>query len=262
MQVRSLLPFAVVSVLASAACSASAPGAASESGLTSSAAGFEYECEAPTSFTILEDAQTTRVAVTGAYLRFVDGFGPQLGARDTTYRAPAGKERMRFDGFTYGGDCHLQVVADTSASAGAATTTVRVQCRSGEEFQQDVYACKNPKPVTLAAPATPTVPAEPSGPAPTAKRWTCTSPGALFGATVTMQLDATRMRVDNGEFDYVGVSAESGDQDLLTFTDFGYGGDCAMSTTVDRKALDGAGEVSLRVECYGDDEIDDRYVCR
>lgn len=256
MRSLGLVPAGVLALLA-VACSSTVPSqGAGESDLTASE-GFAYDCTADA--TILEDANKLLVEVTPTRLRFTDGHGPNLGAIDAQYRPRGGAERVRYDGFGYGGDCGLDIVADKTALSGAATTTVRVQCRSYEDFVQDIYTCKNPRPVTIAEPA-PAPPPDPT-PAADARTWSCTGDTGVLGDEVKLQLDETSIRVEGEDYPYLGLREASVSGKLAYSLE--YGGDCSLTATVAKSALEaGTKEIELSLSCDGPDEFADVYTCK
>lgn len=206
--------------------------------------------------------------VTNGLLRYTDGYGETLGARDNGYRPPSGTTRARYDGFEYGGDCWLRVVANSGLVLGDPSAQLRVQCTSDEDFFQDVYTCSNPRRASLEIPdPTPAPPPEPSVPE-DLKKWECTTsdPSAL-GAAVTMQLDEDSMRLvaHDDDLTYEGVR----DRDYrpqhgsyIEYDDFEYGGDCSLSAVVEERALIPAtSSVTLKVRCAGDDFVQGVYRC-
>lgn len=255
MRSLALVPAGLVALVA-VACSSTAPSeGAGESDLTASK-GFAYDCTA--SSTILEDADELLVEVTPTRLRFTDGYGPNLGAMDSKYRPRGGADRVRYDGFGFGGDCSLDIIADRTALAGAETTTVRVQCRSYEEFYQDIYTCKNPRPVTIAEPA-PAPPPDPT-PAADARTWSCKGDIGALGDDVKLQLDEKSIRVE-GDHEHLGLREEAVAGKLAYSLEFG--GDCSLTATVATSALEAtAKEIELSLSCEGPDAFTDVYTCK
>lgn len=252
-------PVVACLALVAVACSAAAPEAGSSEENATAANGFEYECASPGAF-ILSEAETTKVAVSEKRIRFTDAFGESEGVRDPSYRTPAGTDRMRFHGFNFGEDCGLFLVADRAMLGGAETAQLRVQCR-GDDFMQDLYTCTNPRAVSLPDPVPQPPPPPPPAPAASAKRWTCTG-GEFFGATITMAVDATAMSLENDDFEFTSART-GGEGGKAIYEDFGFGGDCSLSATIDETAIGATtGEVSVRVLCEGPDFFDETYACR
>lgn len=256
MRLLALVPAGLLALVA-VACSSTVPSEGSgEADLTASK-GFAYDCTA--SSTILEDADKLLVEITPTRLRYTDGYGASLGAIDAKYRPRGGAERVRYDGFGYGGDCGLDIIADKTALAGAATTTVRVQCRSYEEFFQDIYTCKNPRPVSITEPAPPPPP-DPT-PAADARTWSCTGDTGVLGDKVKLQLDEKSIRVEGEDYPYLGLREESISSKLAYSLE--YGGDCSLTATVAKSALEaGTKEIKLSLSCEGPDEFTDVYTCK
>ncbi len=260
--------FAAASALAvclavlSSACSAEAVDAVeAEDDLSTKA--YAYTCTSPGS-RVLEEADSIEIAVSNGLLRFTDGYGPNLGDRDATYRAPKNTSRARFRGFSYGGDCSLSLVVDDAALRGAPNPQLRVQC-AGDDFVQDLYTCGAAKPTRLAKPKPP-APVLPNGPPAGTKTWTCTSPdGRILEGTVALQVDDDAMRLVADELVYEGTrdrAYKPKTGSFVRYDDFGYGGDCAMSAVVEEKAIAGtASSTVLKVRCAGDDFTQDTYAC-
>jgi hypothetical protein len=246
------------------ACSGESGNVASdESDLTLRA--YEYTCTSPGA-RILDQASTIKLKITNGVLRFVDGFGENTGERDNTYRSPRNTSRVRYDGFEYGGDCELKLVIDDGAIRGAASATLRVQC-SGDDFMQDIYACKDPRRARLEIPDPNAPPPVVPGPPASTKKWVCTSAdGRILEKDVELQTTADDMRLVSDDLEYLGVRnrdyrARSGS--YIAFEGFEYGGDCAMSAVVEDKILTaGTTEATLKVRCAGDDFHQDVYSCR
>lgn len=260
------VPVLALASLAVVACSAETGSeAASEDDLATKAYG--YTCTTSDA-RVLEDAARIEIAVAKGALRFVDGFGPNLGERDATYRAPKGKARARYRGFEYGGDCTLSLVVDEGATRGDAGPSLRVQC-DGDDFVQDVYTCGAAKPARIApAKAPPAPPPAAPVPAANAKKWSCeTKSPTVLSKRVVMQTDAKAMRLVAEDFTYEGVRDADYRPKTGTwakFEDFGYGGDCAMSAVVDESIARGAAAATttLKVRCGGDGYSQDVYTCR
>jgi len=255
------------SIAAIAGCSSGVDSSASadDDELRSTERGFEYDCTTPASRTLI-DSPKTKVLVTRKHLRFDGNFGQSLGELDTTYKAPAGKKRVRFSGYDTGEDCVLKVVADQDALDGKPTGGVRVQC-SGDDFQQDLLSCSNPRAATLRLPkATPPPPAPVTPPAAT-KTWTCTTPSeyASLGA-LSMQVTAEAIRIVNTDFTYEGTRdhayrARSGS--WMQFDSFDYGGDCSLTAIVAEDALaPTTASTALKIRCSGETFQEDRYTCK
>lgn len=262
-----LLPLLIGTLLAGivVGCSSSSDGIGSgEADLTLRA--FEYTCTS-SSARILENAQSMKVTVTDGRLQFVDGYGPNLGERDRSYRAPRGTDRGRYVGFEYGGDCSLKVVIDTPGIQGAESFKMRVQCSADEEFEQDVYSCAGPRRASLNIPEPPITPTPDPTPSPAAKKWTCTtSDGQVLASTITVTVDDGAMRIVSEDLQYDGArdrAYRSRSGAYMQFDSFGYGGDCSMSVVVEEKVLSEPtpGSATLKVRCAGDDFTQNVYRC-
>lgn len=263
----SLAPLATAfgALLAVGCAAASAPTETSEDDLRKKA--FGYTCTTSDA-RVLEDAARIEIAVADGVFRFTDGFGPNLGARDRSYRAPKGTSRARYDGFEYGGDCALRLVVDASALTGGATPVLRVQCE-GDDFTQDVYQCSGPRParIEVPPPAPPAPPPAPPSPPLGARRWSCAAQGALvLTDRLTLQVDAAGMRLVADDLTYEGTRDDgyrSRSGAYVAYDDFGYGGDCSMSAVVEEKILQSsASSATLKVRCKGDDFAQDSYACK
>ena len=235
--------------------------------LRSTERGFEYQCTSPSSRTLI-DAPSSKILITDGHLRFEGNFGPNLGARDKTYRQPSGTARVRYDGYSTGDDCVLKVVADKALLDGQATGQLRLQC-AGDGFQQDILSCTAPRATTLRLPRTPPVtPPPPETPPANAKKWACTTTSeyASLEGAVTMQVVDGSIRIKAGDLEYTGTR----DRDYhprtgnwISYDDLGYGGDCSMTIIVDGNALASAtATTTLKVRCAGEGFQEDRYTCR
>lgn len=253
--------------MATVACGGSDASVANEDDeLRSTERGFEYECQTPSSRTLIEKA-STKVLVTDKHLRFEDDYGPNLGARDTTYKAPKNTSRARFTGYETGDDCVLKAVADSTLLEGKPSGQLRLQC-AGDGFQQDILTCASPKPATLRLPRPPApTPPPPATPPANARKWTCTTTasGVALTPSLEMQVDDASIRVV-GEFTYTGTrdrAYRSRTANWMSYEGFEYGGDCSLSIVVDASALaSSTREVPLQVRCSGDEFHLDRYTCR
>lgn len=258
---------ALALALSTAACTGDGDGDAvvGEEDLATKA--FAYTCTSPGS-RILDDADTIEVAVSNGVLRFVDGFGENTGDRDRSYRAPRGKARARFEGFTYGGDCALAFVVDEGALSGKPAPQVRVQC-AGDDFVQDLYTCGAARSARVRKPSPPSPPPAPvvTGPGANARGWSCTSPtGHVLEKKVQVKVDDGAMRVIAGDFDYDGVRDRAyvpRAGAFVRYDGFDYGGDCSLSAVIEPKAITpGAATAVLKVRCAGDDFVQDTYACK
>ncbi|MBX3227441.1 MAG: hypothetical protein KIT84_13890 [Labilithrix sp.] len=250
------------------ACGGAEGGAtsASESEVTVER-GFEYECKTEQ---MIVSAETTKVLVTPKRLTFEDDYGTNIGVHDPTYRAPAGKRRVRYDGFETGMDCWLRVVADQDVVDGKPKGQVRIQCQ-GDDFMQEVLDCSNPKPATYRVPGPPPPPPPPVDatlPA-DARKWACTtSGGSAFADKLTMQIneDVIRIQEEGEDFDRTGERKHSyrpRSGDWIAYDNVEYGGDCAITLVVDAKVLaSGTTSTTLKVRCAGDDFHEAQYTCK
>lgn len=255
------LVLAVVAV----ACGGTDGTSAADSDITAGERGFSYECKTEKMFI---SADKTKVLVTAKHLSFEGDWGPNVGALDSTYRPPAGKKRVRYDGFETGEDCSMRVVADQALLDGQATGQVRIQCQ-GDDFQQEILDCSKPKPATYRAPAPPpppepvvTVPAD-------AKKWSCkTTDGSAFADKLTMQISdaAITIQEEGEDFDRTGTryreyKPRSGN--WIAYDNVEYGGDCSITLVVDAKALSASTtSTTLKVRCAGDDFLESVYACK
>jgi len=266
---RFLVGLAVVGLAAVAGCSGSeaSPESADDDELRSTERGFEYDCTTPAGRTLIDSA-STKLLITDGHLRFDGNFGPNLGARDKTYKAPAGAVRVRYGGYETGDDCAMKVVADETLLKGQPSGKLRIQC-AGDGFQQDILSCSAPKAATLKLPRTaPTTPPAPTVPPASTKKWACTTTAgspSLEGA-VTMQVVDGSIRVLADSLEYTGTRdreyhPRSGN--WLSYDDVGYGGDCSMSLIVDAKTLIASSTTTtLKVRCSGEGFQEDRYSCK
>lgn len=98
--------------------------------------------------------------------------------------------------------------------------------------------------------------------------YTCTSPGAR----ILEEAGSIDIVVSNGLFRFTdGYGPNLGERDAkyrapkntsrARFDGFEYGGDCSLSLVVDEAALRGAPRPELRVQCAGDDFVQDLYTC-
>lgn len=264
-----LLVSAALGLALVAACASEASTSSTDDHLRPRAErGFEFDCATPATRTLIA-AASTKLLITEGHLRFVDDHGPNIGKRDTKFRAPTGTARVRYDDFETGDDCVLRVVADETVLKGR-RGQVRVQC-AGDGFQQDILSCTNPKPATYKPPApvpSPVVPT-PDAPPDDTKRWDCrtTTPYPLLAPALAMQVvDASIRVVAAGKPDLTGVrdrdyTPRSGS--WMQFEDVGYGGDCSMTFVVSGSALGPtASSTTLKVRCAGDGFQEDRYACK
>ncbi len=249
-----------------AACSSSEEAdPASESDELSQRA-TEYTCRIGTA-RILESAEM-KVTVADGHMRFVDVYGPNTGERDRSYRAPTNTQRVRYDGFEYGGDCNFRIVMDASALRGAASPQMRVQCSTDEEFMQDLYTCDSPRATRLnVRPPGPVTPPPPVVPSRDAKKWDCISTeGRILEDSVTLQIEDAGMRLVADDLEYEGVrdrDYRSRAGSWFEYEDFDYGGDCTMTAVVEQKILQpGTTSAKLKVRCAGDDFTQDTYTCK
>lgn len=259
--------FALLFVSAVVGCSggASSDVATNEGELASAEAGFEYECTTEQMF--ISEA-TTKVLVTKQHLSFEGDWGPNVGALDPSYRPPAGKQRVRFDGYETGEDCEMKVVADQAIVDGKPSGEVRIQC-SGDDFLQEVLSCSKPKPATYqdpepSAPEPPNVTPEPPA---DAKTWACqTTDPSAFADHLVMQVVEDSIRVVEDDMDHTGerdrdYHPRSGD--WIQYDNVEYGGDCAITLVVDAKVLAPATtSTRLKVRCTGDDFVQALYTCK
>jgi hypothetical protein len=244
---------------------ADASAEASEEQLRAAERGFEYDCTTPASRTLIEGA-TSKVLITDKHLRFEGTFGPSLGERDPAYKAPAGKQRVRYAGFATGEDCEMKVVADQEILDGKPTGGVRIQCW-GDDFQQDLLLCSGPRAATLTfAPPPPPPPPPPATPPAGTRKWACaTKAESPTLGPLTMQVTADAIRVVTEEFDYTSgrnhaYRARSGS--WMSFNDLSYGGDCSLSVVVAEDALVATTTTTaLKVRCAGETFQEDRYTC-
>jgi hypothetical protein len=255
--------------LVSFAAACSGPTPSTEEGTTSDALrmkAFEYECSSPGA-TIL--SPSLRVAFADGALRLTDDDGPNFGTRDRQYRAPKGTSRARYDGLEFGGDCELRLVVDTLALTGGAKPALRVQCSTDDSFEQDVYACKNPRAVTENTPAPAPKPPPHPGPSPDARTFTCTgSSSAMLGRSLEMTIDAKAIKLQSDGEDFAregtrnpAFKAKNGAR-RIQYKNFEHGDDCELTTVLDETALEPATKtIELDVRCAGDDFQQDRYRC-
>jgi hypothetical protein len=258
--------FALLSVLVFAGCAGSSGPTTStgEGELGGTERGFAYECTTEKMFI---SAATTKVVVTKNHLSFEGDWGPNVGARDDSYHAPAGKQRVRFDGYETGEDCEMQVVADQAVIDGKPTGEVRIQC-AGDGFQQEVLSCSKPKPASYQSPAP--VQPEPQNQAPvppdSTKKWACqTTDSSVFADRLVMQVVDDSIRVVEDGMDHTGTRdrdyhPHSGD--WIQYDNVEYGGDCSITLVVEAKALAASPtSTQLKVRCAGDDFVQALYRC-
>lgn len=270
MKIRSWLVLGLagsfVAMLAGCSSADDASAAGEDDELRSTERGFEYDCTTPASRTLI-DAPSTKVLVTSKHLRFDGNFGQSLGERDATYKSPTGARRARFAGYETGEDCVLKVVADQDLLDGKPTGGVRVQC-SGDDFQQDLLECSNPRAARLRLPAAPAPPPPaPVTPPASTRTWKCTTTAeyATLGA-LSMQVTADAIRIVNADFTYEGTRdrayrARTGS--WMQFEDLEYGGDCSLSAIVAEDALlSTTATTALKIRCAGDGFQEDRYTCK
>lgn len=268
--VLGLFALTAPGALLAIACGGAVDDDASASAAAASRAesGFEYECTAPASRTLIE-AEKTKILITEGHFRFEGDYGPNLGTFDAKYRSPRGTSRVRFDGFETGMDCTMKVVADKALLEGKPDGKMRLQC-AGDDFQQDVLSCSRPTPATF-IPADPK-PAEPTGgdttPPASTKTWDCDVTGdqSALEDKLTMQVVDDSIRVVSDEDEYTGTRdrnyrPRSGN--WISFEDFEYGGDCTLTLVVDPNALVASTlSTTLKVRCSGDDVVEGVYACK